>query len=86
LKKNVTKLKESINHFMNPFATVKMDVLFCLSSGVPAPEGIEKSLLDAYGNGLEAHKKLAQERLVDKTAEEAKLKNLCRYKKVKKVT
>jgi hypothetical protein len=52
---------------MNPFATDKRDALFCLSSGAPGPEEIDKSLFDAYRNGLEAHKNLAQECLVDKT-------------------
>jgi hypothetical protein len=32
----VTKLKESITYFMDPFATDNRDVLFCLSSGAPA--------------------------------------------------
>jgi hypothetical protein len=41
---------------MNPFVTDNRDVLFCFCSGAPAPEEIEKSLLDAYRNGLEAHK------------------------------
>jgi hypothetical protein len=70
---------------MNPFATDYRDVLFYLSS---ASDEIEKSLFDAYRNGLEAHKKLAQERLVDKTVsfyaplKKHNLKNLCRYKEI----
>jgi hypothetical protein len=44
---------------VNPFVTDNRDVLSCFSSGASAPEEIEKSLLDTYRNGLEAHKKLA---------------------------
>jgi hypothetical protein len=44
---------------MNPFATDNWDEFICLSVGAPAPEEIERSLFDAYRNGLEAHKKLA---------------------------
>jgi hypothetical protein len=60
------KLKESITNFKNPFATDNRDVIFCLSSGAPATKKIEKSLFDADRNGLQAHKKLVQQRLVDK--------------------
>jgi hypothetical protein len=77
---------------MNPFATDNRDALFCLSSGAPAKEEIEKSLCDAYRNGLEAHKKLAQERLVDKTVsfdgplKKQNLKTFADTSKDKKVT
>ena len=77
---------------MNPFATDNWDVFICLSLGSPAPEEIEKSLFDAYQNGLEAHKKLAQERLVDKTVsfyaplKKQNWKTFADTKKVKKET
>jgi uncharacterized protein YaaW (UPF0174 family) len=66
-------------------------VLFCLSSGAPAPEKIETGLFDAYRNRLEAHKKLAQERLVDKIVifnaplKKQNLKTFADTKKFKKV-
>jgi hypothetical protein len=80
-KKVVTKLKESITNFMNPIATDNRDVMFCLSSGAPAPEKIENGLFDAYRNRLEALKNV----WLIKSFEEAKLKTFADTKKVKKV-
>ena len=58
---------EAIENFSNPFQVPSKDVLYCISSGAPAPTQIEEDLLSAGVKGQDAYSKFVDERLVSKT-------------------
>ncbi|KAL8610798.1 hypothetical protein ACOMHN_016781 [Nucella lapillus] len=63
---NVKRMTESFLSFMNPFS-VEEPGLYCLSSGMPAPESVQEALLSADTRGKEAFNIFITERLVNKT-------------------
>lgn len=60
---NVKHLTYSFHCFMNPFS-VEEPGLYCLSSGMPAPENVQEALLSVDARGKEAFNSLVTERLV----------------------
>lgn len=66
-EEDVHRVTEAISNFINPFEIEEKEVLFCLSSGAPAPKEVEEDLLAAETRGTEAHTAFVKDRLVDKT-------------------
>ena len=60
------KVMQAISNFINSFDVDTKDVLYCLSSGAPAPKDIEEDLLNADKAGTEAYRAFVEERLVAK--------------------
>ena len=83
---DVRKLIGAVQTFTDPFLVEEKDVLYCLSSGVPASVEIENELLTCQAFGISAFKTFLKERLIDKTVSfYAPLKRLS-MKKSKKLT
>jgi len=66
---NVRKVIETFQSFLNPFTVENDDELYCLSYGVPAPQDVEKDLLEAISLGVIARDDFVKDRLIDKTLE-----------------
>ena len=63
---DVRKVVDAITSFINPFDVEDKDVLYCLSSGVPAPPEVEQDLLSADNRGKILHEAFVKERLIKK--------------------
>ena len=72
---------DAISNFVNPFEVENKDILYCISSGAPAPadHDVEKDLLSADMSGNKARDEFIEDRLVKKTASffETKTENFC---------
>ena len=62
---NVKRMTDSFRSFMNPFS-VEEHGLYCLSSGMPAPESVQEALLSVDTSGKAAFNTFVTERLVNK--------------------
>ena len=58
---------QTISNFINPYKVENKKVLYCLTSGAPAPNDIEQDLLLVDQMGREAYSKFVQEPLVERT-------------------
>ena len=56
----------AIRSFTNPFDVDNKEVLYCLSSGAPAPKDVEEDLLNADLIGQKAYQTFVSDRLVSK--------------------
>ena len=63
---DVRKVVDAITSFINPFDVEDKDVLYCLSSRVPAPPEVEQDLLSADNRGKILHEAFVKERLIKK--------------------
>ena len=64
---NVKKLIDAFQTFTDPFLVEEKDVLYCLSSGVPASVEVENELLTCEALGISAFTTFLKECLIDKT-------------------
>ena len=66
-EENTCKVVEAISNFINPFEVENGEVLYCLSSGAPAPREVEQDLLSVDEIGQKAYTRFVHERLMEKT-------------------
>ena len=64
---DVKKPIDAFQNFTDPFLVEEKDVLYCLSSGVPASVEVENELLTCQALGISAFTTFLTERLIDKT-------------------
>ena len=65
-EEDTCRVMQAIDNFINPFQVESKDVLYCLSSGAPAPSDVEKDLLEADQRGKEAYREFIGERLIER--------------------
>ena len=61
-KADVRKVVDAISNFVNPFEVENKDLLYCISSGAPAPADVEENLLSAEISGNKDHDEFLEER------------------------
>ena len=66
-EEDTSKFMHTICNFVKPFEVEDKDVLYCLSSGAPAPKYIEEDLRNADKVGKAAYNTFIDERLVTKS-------------------
>ena len=64
----VRKVVDAISNFVNPSEVENKDLLYCISSGAPAPADVEEDLFSADISGNNACDKFIEDCLVNKTA------------------
>ena len=64
---DVKKLIDAFQNLLDPFLVEDKDVLYCLSSGVPASVEVENELLTCQALGISAFTTFLKEHLIDKT-------------------
>ena len=67
-KADIRMVADAISNFVNPFEVENKDLLYCISSGAPAPADVEEGLLSADVNGNKARDEFIENHLVEKTA------------------
>ena len=65
---DVRKVVDAISNFVNPSEVKNKDLLYCISSGSPAPADVEEDLFSADMSGNKARDEFIEDRLVKKTA------------------
>ena len=65
-EEDTCRVMQAIKNFINPFQVENKDVLYCLSSGAPAPSDVEQDLLQAHQRGKEAYSVFIGQRLIER--------------------
>ena len=86
------KVVDAILNFVNPSEVESKDLLYCISSGAPAPADVEEDLFSADMSGNKAHDEFIEDRHIKKTAsffypvKKQRLKTLASLAKCVKLT
>ena len=66
-EEDTMKVIDAVCNFLNPFTIDNKGLLYCLSSGAPAPDDIANELLQIDSFGHDAYQTFVQKRLVEKS-------------------